>query len=184
LHPEFGFLHLSSESRRTMRVALAAAAFGIVVGAVGTLGVTGSRGAVANVAEQSMTVGSSDRGVELPAVAMRTATPRKWHSGRPLQAATTTAATTPASPTQVATAPAVPAAPAAFVRAAAPLAEGTIPEAPAADIVEPLKKEKKVVHKKRRPENEATSAFASRFGNSNQYGSREARGGRGGWNNW
>jgi len=188
LHPEFGYLHLSSESCRTMRVALAAAAFGIVVGVVGTFGMTGSRGAVANVAGQSMTVGRSDRGVELPAVAARTATPRKWHSGRPLQATTTAAATAPVSATQMAAAPAAPAAPThspAFALAPAPLAEGTLPEAPAADVVEPPKKEKKVVvRKKKRPENEATSAFASPFGSS-PFGSREAnRGGRGGWNNW
>lgn len=188
MHPEFGYLHPSSETRRTMRVALAAAAFGIVVGAGATLGMTGSHGASTNQAEQAMTVGHGDRGVVLgesfqPAP-VHTATPRKWHSGRALAStvaapSATQVATAPAAAARVATAPA---AAASSVPLAVPLAstsaEGTLTEAPAADVAPP--KKDKTARKKKRHIDEGASAFASPFGRTSPFSNPWRS--SGGWN--
>lgn len=164
MHPEFGYLHPSSETRRTLRVALAAAAFGIVVGVGGTLAMTGPR--ATPIAGNSMvTVGHADRaafvseGASTVAVA-HTARPHKWRSGRVLPTGTTDLASAPAPAAPLTTNASATSAPAAGV--AAPITnQASLPEAPAAEPVPP--KKTKTVHKRKRREDDGGSAFASPY---------------------
>lgn len=101
MHPEFGYLSQSTEARRTLRVAMAAAVFGSVLGAGATLALTTPHYAAER--QQALAITTGDReALASPVTAAvepaprKIATPHRWWSGQ--SASIASAPTTEAAP--------------------------------------------------------------------------------------